>query len=164
MTPVREFQRMLFHEVRRRPHQPVGNLTRFVTDWTVLQAAWKRVAAKGKSPGPDGLTVTAVKSQRGGVDGLLRALAEDIQSGKYRPGGVHRFQIPKAHDASKTRTIVILNLRDRLVHMAVKLVLDPIIEARSHDRSFGFRAGPTHRVSNVSSVFTGICDGLVYRK
>ena len=64
-----------------------------------------------------------------------------LQSGTYQPGKVHRYKVEKPNQPGKTRTVAVLTLVDKLVHTMVKLVLEPIIEARLGERCFGFRPG-----------------------
>ncbi len=69
------------------------------------------------------------------VAAFLQKLADKIQCGTYLPGAVLRFEIAKPGQPGKTRPIAILNLEDRVVHTALKLILEPLIEAHLGDRS-----------------------------
>lgn len=105
----------------------------------VLEAAWKHVGKKGKAAGIDGVRAEDILAKEGGVKGFLVSLQEELSSKSYRPSPVKRVYIPKA-DGSK-RPLGIPTLRDRVVQMAVVLILEPIFEADFLDCSHGFRRG-----------------------
>jgi len=68
---------------------------------------------------------------------FLAKLAEEVKSRTYRPLPVRRVMIPKP-DGSQ-RPLGIPTIRDRVVQMAVKLMIEPIFEADFCDCSYGFR-------------------------
>jgi RNA-directed DNA polymerase len=105
----------------------------------VLEAAWKHVGKKGKAAGIDGVRAEDILAKEGGVKEFLVSLQEELRSKSYRPSPVKRVYIPKA-DGSK-RPLGIPTLRDRVVQMAVVLILEPIFEADFLDCSHGFRRG-----------------------
>jgi RNA-directed DNA polymerase len=105
----------------------------------VLEAAWKHVGKKGKAAGIDGIRAEDILAEEGGVGKLLVSLHEELRSKSYRPSPVKRVYIPKA-DGSK-RPLGIPTLKDRVVQMAVVLILEPIFEADFLDCSHGFRRG-----------------------
>jgi RNA-directed DNA polymerase len=105
----------------------------------VLEAAWKHVGKKGKAAGIDGLRAEDILAKEGGVKEFLVFLQEELRAKSYRPSPVKRVYIPKA-DGSK-RPLGIPTLRDRVVQMAVVLILEPIFEADFLDCSHGFRRG-----------------------
>lgn len=101
----------------------------------VLQSAWRRVRKTKTSPGVDGVTFVDIEDSEGGVRGFLDQLQEDLRSKSYQPDAVRRVQIPKPD--GRTRPLGIPTVRDRVVQMAVLLILEPIFEADFRDSSFG---------------------------
>jgi group II intron reverse transcriptase/maturase len=57
----------------------------------------------------------------------------------YVPQAVRRVEIPKDNDPTKTRKLGIPTILDRLIQQCILQVLEPICEAKFHDRSNGFR-------------------------
>jgi RNA-directed DNA polymerase len=138
---LREIQRHLYQEARRQPSRPFDQVLRFVTDWIVINEAWRLVRSShgANTPGADRLIARDLPLDSADARAFLQDLAGRLQSGSYRPGAVRRFEIAKPNQPGKTRPIAILNLEDRVVHMALKIVLEPMIEALLGPRSFGFR-------------------------
>lgn len=57
--------------------------------------------------------------------------------GQYQPQPVHRLEIPKG-DTGKTRPLGIPTIADRLIWQCFLQILEPICEAKFHERSNGF--------------------------
>jgi group II intron reverse transcriptase/maturase len=101
----------------------------------VLHEAWKRVKQNRGAAGLDSQTIAEVEQY--GVERFLGELGDVLRAGEYRPNATLRRYIPKAD--GKQRPLGIPTVRDRVVQMAAKLVLEPIFEADFLPTSYGYR-------------------------
>jgi RNA-directed DNA polymerase len=116
-----------------------GDLFNLVCDPATLLVAWERVKRNrgSRTAGVDGQTRRQVEQM--GVERVLDELRQELKGGTYRPLPARERLIPKR--SGKLRSLGIPPLRDRIVQMAVKLVLEPIFEADFCPTSYGFRPG-----------------------
>jgi RNA-directed DNA polymerase len=132
---VRQLQRRLYVAAKRSPGRRFHALFDRIHRSDVLWEAWKRVRRNKGAAGVDAVTLAEVESY--GVDRFVEEVATQLRAGGYRPRAVLRRYIPKAD--GKKRPLGIPTVRDRVVQMAAKLVLEPIFEADFLPCSYGFR-------------------------
>ena len=133
---VRELQRTLYLAAKADPRRSFGVLYDKVCRRDVLWEATQRVLANRGAAGVDGQTVKHLREEYG-VDQFVEELERDLKAKTYQPSPVRRVYIPKP-DGHK-RGLGIPTLRDRIVQMAVKLVIEPLFEADFSACSWGFR-------------------------
>jgi RNA-directed DNA polymerase len=132
---VRQLQRCLCAAAKRQPGRRFHALMDRIYRSDVLWEAWRRVRRNRGAAGIDSQTLLAV--EQSGVEGFLEELGAELRAGKYRPRAVLRRYIPKGD--GKQRPLGIPTVRDRVVQMAAKLVLEPIFEADFRPSSYGYR-------------------------
>ena len=87
-----------------------------------------------KTKGVDGKTIKDIENWT--VDYLVYKVRAKFEN--YKPRPVRRVDIPK-EGSSKTRPLGIPCIIDRIIQQCILQVLEPICEARFHERSNGFR-------------------------
>jgi len=101
----------------------------------MLKEAWRRVKRNKGVAGYDGMSIEDVEKY--GVEKYLSEIAEEIKNETYKPQPVLRVYIPK--DNGKLRPLGIPTVKDRIVQMSCKMVIEPIFEADFEECSYGFR-------------------------
>ena len=132
---VQQLQRRLWAAAKRAPGRRFHAIYNHLWRSDVLLEAWKRVKRNRGAAGIDGQSICDVEEQ--GVDVFLEDIGAELRAGEYRPSVVRRQYIPKAD--GRKRPLGIPTVRDRVVQMAAKLLLEPIFEADFLPCSYGFR-------------------------
>jgi len=132
---VRQLQRKLYVCAKRSKTRCFHALYDRIYRSDVLREAWRRVRSNGGAAGVDAETIQAIEQR--GVGAFLAEIEAALRAGRYRPSPVKRRSIPKAD--GKQRPLGIPTVRDRVVQMAAKLVIEPIFEADFQASSYGFR-------------------------
>ena len=140
---ILDMQRKLYRWSAADPDERFADLFNVVCDRGTLVHAWQRLARNrgSNTPGSDRLTRKKVEERPDGVAGFLEDIRQDLRRGTYQPQPVRQRLIPKPGKPGQFRPLGIPTLKDRLVQMALKLVLEPIFEADFYPTSYGFRPG-----------------------
>ena len=114
-------------------------LFRRAADTRNLKLALDHLALEGGgTPGPDGVSPTDLGPAERWE--LARALGDSIRRATYRPGPCRVVTIPKGNGRGH-RTVIIQDLQDRAVQRAILQVLQPFVDSRLLENSFGSRPG-----------------------
>lgn len=133
---VRNLQRKLYRKAKQEPEFRFYSLYDKVYRSDVLQTAYELVKQNKGSPGLNGVTFELIERQSG-KQAYLLALQTRLKENTYQAGPIKRVDIPKGN--GETRPLGIPEIEDRIVQMAVKLIIEPIFEAGFSDNSYGFR-------------------------
>jgi RNA-directed DNA polymerase len=105
--------------------------------WDVMVHSYERCKANKGAAGVEDQTFRDIEAY--GERRWLEELAKEIQDKTYQPQPVRRVWIPKPD--GKQRPLGIPTIRDRVVQMAVVLVLEPIFEADLQPEQHAYRPG-----------------------
>lgn len=133
---IRVFQRKLYRAAKQCVPYRFGILYDKVIRQDVLAEAWRRVVRNDGCAGVDGQSVKGIEGQYG-VERFLQELQQELKEERYAAAVIRRVYIPKGD--GRERPLGIPTVKDRVVQMAVKIVIEPLFEADFLDCSYGFR-------------------------
>jgi group II intron reverse transcriptase/maturase len=150
-TPIqiRTLQRKLYAKAKQEPAFRFYALYDKVSRADILSHAYDRVRSNQGAPGIDGVTCADIEAGIG-KDAYLAELQRELEQKTYQADGVRRVWIPKPD--GRERPLGIPTIRDRIVQMALKLVVEPIFEADFCEHSYGFR--PQHSAHDAVKAVT----------
>lgn len=132
---VRNFQNRLYLTAKADRQRKFYAMYDKIYRKDILEEAWTRVKRNGGAGGIDKVSMEDVKAY--GEDKLLCEISEELRTEKYRCKPVRRTYIPKAD--GRKRALGIPTIKDRIVQMAAKIVIEPVFEADFQPCSYGFR-------------------------
>ncbi len=132
---VRELQRKLYLSAKGSKKRRFHALYDKVYRMDILEKAWGQVKDNRGVGGIDEISIDDIIAY--GEDKFLKEIQEELKENQYRAKPVKRVYIPKK-DGSK-RPLGIPVIRDRVIQMATKIVIEPIFEADLKEYSYGFR-------------------------
>jgi RNA-directed DNA polymerase len=132
---LQDLRRRLYVKAKAERSWKFWGLYVHVCKLETLREAYLLAKKNDGAPGSDGVTFAAIEAQ--GVEAFLEQIADELVGRTYVPLPARRQAIPK--DGGKVRVLSIPAVRDRVVHGALKLILEPIFEADFQPGSFGYR-------------------------
>jgi RNA-directed DNA polymerase len=155
LVRLQDLKLRIYAKAKAEPSWRFWGLFVHVCKRETLHEAYAMAKRNGGAPGVDGVTFEAI--ERGGVDGFLEQLRDELGSGRYVPMPNRRREIPK-DGGRKVRVLGIPTIRDRVVQGALRLILEPIFEADFQSGSYGYRPGRRAHEA-VDRVKDAICEG-----
>jgi len=155
-TPIsiRTLQRKLYRKAKQEPDFRFYLLYDKIYREDVLKHAYALAKANQGAPGVDGQTFEAIESE--GLEKWMEGIRKELLDKTYKPQPVLRVTIPKPGGGE--RPLGIPTIRDRTVQTAVKLVLEPILEADLEPEAYGYRPKRSAHDA-IQKVHKLICEG-----
>jgi len=141
VNKVQALQARLSHAAKQSLDRRFGALYDKLYRRDVLTEAWVKVKVKANkgAPGIDQQSFEYIEEEIG-VKAFLDEIEQELRSRTYGPKPVKRCWIEKPGKPEK-RPLGIPVIKDRLIQMAGKLVMEPIFETNFMPCSYGFRPG-----------------------
>ncbi|MHB9037305.1 MAG: group II intron reverse transcriptase/maturase [Armatimonadota bacterium] len=140
MSDIIKTQRSLAIKATHNPEHRFDHLYRLICRSEWIAAALEAILSnKGaRTAGIDGMTKKSLSSETA-KERVVEELSQSLRNGEFRPVPVRRIYIPKSN--GKMRPLGIPTLKDRVVQMLLKMILEPIWESDFLNCSNGFRPG-----------------------
>jgi len=140
MDDIRKTQESFARKAQTQAEHKFGDLYHLICREEWLRNALEKVLSNpgSRTAGIDKINRSNLKEEEQKT-AFVQALQAELKGGAYRPQPVKRHWKPKAN--GKQRPLGIPTLKDRVVQMAFKMLLEPIWESDFLDCSNGFRPG-----------------------
>jgi RNA-directed DNA polymerase len=133
---LQDLRRSLYVKAKAEPSWRFWGLYVHVCKMETLREAYQMARSNDGAPGIDGVTFEAI--EEGGAESFLDQIRDELVTNTYRPMRARKKEIPK-DGGKKVRVLSIPAIRDRVVQGALKLILEPILEADFQEGSYGYR-------------------------
>jgi len=132
---LQELRRKIYMKAKADKVHRFWGLYVHVCKQNTLLEAYQMVKRNNGAPGIDGMTFDDI--EQSGVQNFIENIQEELVNGTYQPCRNRIKEIPKAN--GKMRKLGIPTIKDRVVQGAVKLIIEPVIEADFQDGSYRYR-------------------------
>lgn len=103
-------------------------------EW-IMEATRITLSARGaRTAGIDGITKADIEKD---IVSFVKSISQELREGCYEPQPVKRIYIRKAN--GKLRPLGIPTIKDRVIHRAMLMAMEPVWESDFHRLSYGFR-------------------------
>lgn len=123
------------------------DLLSIITSKENIKLAYRNIKKNhgSKTAGTDGKTIQDLEKWQ--TETLINHIREKLEY--YEPQAIRRVEIPKPN--GKKRPLGIPTIMDRLIQQCIYQILEPIAEAKFHERSNGFRPNRSteHAIAQV---------------
>lgn len=111
------------------------DLLSIITSEENIKLAYRNIKKNhgSKTAGTDGKTIRDLEKWQ--TEKLINHIRKKLEY--YKPQAIRRVEIPKPN--GKKRPLGIPTIMDRLIQQCIYQILEPIAEAKFHERSYGFR-------------------------
>ena len=109
----------------------------FVIPKQLVWEAWRRVKANKGAPGVDGQDLEKFEED---LEGNLYKVWNRMSSGTWFPPPVRAVEIPKP-GGEGVRLLGVPTVADRVAQTVAAMFLEPLVEPRFHQDSYGYRPG-----------------------
>ena len=166
MDDITKIQRYFARKAQAQPTYQFKDLYSLAWKPGFLEMALMRVLANrgSRSAGIDGITASHFDDPDYRID-FIHDLSQALKTKNFTPSPGRRTYIPK--DNKHKRPLGILTIKDRVVQMTLKMLLEPVYEADFLNCSYGFRPGrrtmdgivPIWRYANSQSKHFWVVEG-----
>ena len=132
---IRKLQRAFYVKAKEQPNQRFHQLYDKVWREDILRFAYQRCKANQGAAGVDGQSFDQIEEY--GRERWVGERAEEVRHKGYRPAAIRRVWIGKANGGR--RPLGIATIRERVVQMAMVLVIEPIFGADLEPEQYGYR-------------------------
>src|ERR1700676_5037092 len=132
---IRNLQKKLYLKAKAEPDFRFYLLYDKVWRDDILRHAYRVARANLGAPGVDDVTFATIEIA--GLEEWLAGIRKELREKSYRPDAVGCVMIPKPNGGD--RRLGIPPIRDGVVQTALKLVIEPIIEADLEPSAYGYR-------------------------
>jgi RNA-directed DNA polymerase len=132
---IRKLQRAFYVKAKEQPAYRFHQLYDKIYREDILTFAYLRCKSNAGAAGVDGQTFEKIEEY--GRDRWLGELTEELRKKGSGPEAIRRVWIEKPNGGQ--RPLGIATIRDRVVQMAIVLVVEPIFEADLQPEQYGYR-------------------------
>lgn len=132
---IRRFQRKLYSKSKEDLDYRFYSLYDKIYRYDILLESYQRCKSNKGRSGVDGVMFSDI--EQSGLEKWLFEISASLQDRSYKPERVKKVMIPKPGGGE--RPLGVPTIKDRVVQMSCKIVLEPIIEARLNEGLYGYR-------------------------